>query len=275
MTQQNTDMLDGLQAAVITDAQKKVNKSKYEFDSLKMYFGEDYEVAGIKISEPTIGDILRIGENNFYQSLSPILYNSTSIRVPLWDMGIKNWCIVKDIEVFSFLSSVPNFNTEPAKLLFKDINIFDFKLYEIKKSSDGESECFLRNDDLNMILYEDDYMQIAEYIRTMLNIHPKVEKAKGKTARKWMVDEDRLNALQKPKNNNNSTLLSLISACVNHPGFKYKLQELRNVGICEFMDSVKRLQIYEATNAILHGRYCGFADLSKVPDDQFNFMREI
>ena len=125
-----------------------------------------------------------------------------------------------------------------------------------------------------MILYEDDYMQIAEYIRTMLNIHPKVEKAKGKTARKWMVDEDRLNALQKPKNNN-STLLSLISACVNHPGFKYKLQELRNVGICEFMDSVKRLRIYEATNAILHGRYCGFADLSKVPDDQFNFMREI
>ena len=76
MAQKNTDILDGLQAAVITDAQKKVNKSKYEFDSLKMYFGEDYEVAGIKISEPTIGDILRIGENNFYQSLSPILYNS-------------------------------------------------------------------------------------------------------------------------------------------------------------------------------------------------------
>ena len=70
MVQQNTDMLDGLQAAVITDAQKKVNKSKYEFDSLKMYFGEDYEVAGIKISEPTIGDILRIGENNFYQFLN-------------------------------------------------------------------------------------------------------------------------------------------------------------------------------------------------------------
>lgn len=274
MAQKNTDILDGLQAAVITDAQKKVNKSKYEFDSLKMYFGEDYEVAGIKISEPTIGDILRIGENNFYQSLSPILYNSTSIRVPLWDMGIKNWCVVKDIEVFSFLSSVPNFNKEPAKLLFKDIDIFDFKLYEIKKSSDTETEFCLRNDNLNITLSENDYMQIAEYIRTMLNIHPKVEKAKGKTARKWMVDEDRLNALQKPKNNN-STLLSLISACVNHPGFKYKLQELRNVGICEFMDSVKRLQIYEATNAILHGRYCGFADLSKVPDNQFNFMREI
>ena len=274
MAQKNTDILDGLQAAVITDAQKKVNKSKYEFDSLKMYFGEDYEVAGIKISEPTIGDILRIGENNFYQSLSPILYNSTSIRVPLWDMGIKNWCVVKDIEVFSFLSSVPNFNKEPAKLLFKDIDIFDFKLYEIKKSSDTETEFCLRNDNLNITLSENDYMQIAEYIRTMLNIHPKVEKAKGKTARKWMVDEDRLNALQKPKNNN-STLLSLISACVNHPGFKYKLQELRNVGICEFMDSVQRLQIYESSRALLTGSYSGMCDLSRVDNNQFNFMRDI
>ena len=274
MAQKNTDILDGLQAAVITDAQKKVNKSKYEFDSLKMYFGEDYEVAGIKISEPTIGDILRIGENNFYQSLSPILYNSTSIRVPLWDMGIKNWCVVKDIEVFSFLSSVPNFNKEPAKLLFKDIDIFDFKLYEIKKSSDTDTEFCLRNDNLNITLSENDYMQIAEYIRTMLNIHPKVEKAKGKTARKWMVDEDRLNALQKPKNNN-STLVSLIYVCVKHPGFKYKVQEVRNVAICEFMDSVQRLQIYESSRALLTGSYSGMCDLSRVDNNQFNFMRDI
>ena len=49
MAQQNTDMLDGLQAAVLADAQKKQaeNKKEYEFDPLAMYFGEDFYVAGI------------------------------------------------------------------------------------------------------------------------------------------------------------------------------------------------------------------------------------
>ena len=32
----------------------------------------------------------------------------------------------------------------------------------------------------NMIIYDDEYMEIAEFIRTIMNVHPKVEKAKGK-----------------------------------------------------------------------------------------------
>ena len=67
MSQQNTDMLDGLQAAVIAEAQKKKeNIQEYKFDPLKMYFREDYFVKGIRIVEPTIGDILNIGESKFY-----------------------------------------------------------------------------------------------------------------------------------------------------------------------------------------------------------------
>ena len=41
------------------------------------------------------------------------------------------------------------------------------------------------------------------------------------------------------------------------------------------MDSVQRLQIIESTSALLHGSYSGFADVSKVDKEQFNFMREI
>lgn len=84
MSQQNTDMLDGLQAAVIAEAQKKKeNIQEHKFDPLKMYFREDYFVKGIRIVQPTIGDILNMGESKFYSGLSPFLYNSTSIRVML------------------------------------------------------------------------------------------------------------------------------------------------------------------------------------------------
>ena len=287
----NYDVLDGLQQAVIEEEQKKQasKKKEYSFDKLALLFMEDYEVKGIKISQPTINDILRVGESNFYQALSPFLYNSTSIRVMLWEAGI-DWCNVKDIEVFEILKNIQKQNKEilrqvigdevekrenPLNILFKDIDITTFNLYKEKeKEEDSEEKLCLYSPIYDIKLYEEDYMQIAEYIREMLNIHPKVEKAKGKTAKRWMIDEDKMNELHRDEKNT-STLLPLVSACVNHPGFKYKLQELREVGIYQFMDAVQRLQIYESSIALLNGSYSGFCDISKVDKDNFNFMRDI
>ena len=43
-----------------------VEQKKYSFDRLKMFFGEDYQVAeGIIISQPTIGEIMTFGEDKF------------------------------------------------------------------------------------------------------------------------------------------------------------------------------------------------------------------
>ena len=276
MSQQNTDMLDGLQAAVIAEAQKKKeNTQEYKFDPLKMYFREDYFVNGIRIVQPTIGDILNMGESTFYSGLRPFLYNSTSIRVVLWDLPERiDWCKVKDIEVFNMLKSVPKFDFSAIQLLFPDYRIERMKLIQYQESDSDEIRFCLYDEENDFILKEVEYMEIAEYIRTLLNFHPKVEKAKGKTTKQWMIDEDKMNMAQQ-QNEETSNLLPLISACINHPGFKYKLQELRNVGIYEFMDSVQRLQIYESTHALLSGSYSGFCDLKGIPKDQFNFMRDI
>lgn len=207
----------------------------------------------------------------------------------LWEAGI-DWCNVKDIEVFDILNNIQKQNKEilrqvigdeidkrenPLNILFKDIDITTFNLYKEKANEENsEEKLCLYSHTYDIKLYEEDYMEIAEYIREMLNIHPKVEKAKGKTAKRWMIDEDKMNALHRDEKNT-STLLPLVSACVNHPGFKYKLQELREVGIYQFMDAVQRLQIYESSRALLQGSYSGMCDTSKVPQDNFNFMRDI
>ena len=109
----------------------------------------------------------------------------------------------------------------------------------------------------------------------MFNIHPKVEKAKGKSTKEWMIFEDRQNQDLHKNDSYQSTLLPLISACLNHPGFKYKKNELREVGIVEFMDSVQRLQIYESSTALMKGMYSGFLDTSKIDKEELNFMRDI
>lgn len=264
-------MMDKLQDAALNNPniQEKANE-KYHFDKLKMYFGEDYEIVkGIVISQPTIKDILEIGEENFYHSLSPFLYNSTTIRLFLWENQI-DWNTVKDIEVFSYL--IPTVKKEPLKLLFKNINFEDFRLVNINKKNEEEKTVLaLYSKIQDILLYENDYLMIAEYIREMMNMHPKVEKAKGKTAKNWIIQEDKMN-LQQRKTENTSTLLSLISGCINHPGFKYNLQELKDVGICQFMDSVKRIQKYETSTAALKGMYSGFVDVKSLDKELIDFM---
>lgn len=269
--------LDAIQTATIEDEQKKQNlsKDKYHFDKLKLFFGEDYFVHGIRISQPTIGDILKIGEKNFYTAISPFTNNSTSIRLMLYDLGIENWCKIKDIEVYCILSQLPGRDYTPLNLIFNDINFLDFKLIPYEDEC-SEKKLGLYNKKTNDLLTEEEYMEIAEYIRTIINIHPKIEKAKGKTTRDWMRQEDKMNMLNQNSNSQDtSNLLPIISALTNHPGFKYKLEELKEVKIYQFYDAVQRLQIYEQTHALMGGSYSGFCDTSKINREQFNFMREI
>ena len=273
------ETLDNLQNAAEKDSEKKKSQNKkpeYHFDKLKMYFGEDCTINNITISIPTIGEILEVGESKFYQSLSPFLNNPTSIRVFLYDTFHKDWNKTKDIEVFFIMYQLVQ-DKEPLKLIFKDFSFDDFVLISAKRDVlDKEYDHLaLFNEEKNILIYDDDYLEIAEYIRTMMNIHPKTEKAKGKTTKHWMLQEDRMKAQQNEDKKDSSTLLPLVSACINHPGFKYKLEDLKQVNIYQFMDSVQRIQKYEQGVAAIHGIYGGMISAKDIPNDLINFMGDL
>ena len=67
----------------------ETTETLFEYDELKMYFGENYWVTDkICIKQPNIGDILEFGEKRFYSIVSTLCSNPTSHRLQLWDMGI-------------------------------------------------------------------------------------------------------------------------------------------------------------------------------------------
>ena len=255
------------------------NNSEYQFDMLRLYFGEDYRVTDdIVIHQPTIGDIIEYGEDYVYSVVSIFVANTTSYRLTLWDLGI-DWNKISDFELFSSLIS--GLDVEKTRILFGDLDWSKFNKASMILEDGTDSPPLLYNEEQDVIVTEEIYLHIRAYIRKMFNINPKVEKAKGKTTKQWMIDEERQKRekekIERSKNpySNNSTLFPMISACINHPGFKYKTSELKEVGIIEFMDSVQRLQIYENTRALIQGSYSGFCDTSKIDKNQFNFMREI
>lgn len=247
---------------------------KFDFDKLKMYFREPYTIkckkGQIVINQPTIDDILTFGEKEFYSMLYVFVSNPTSYRVQLWDKHI-DWNKITDYELFCSLVRWLDINA--TSILFEDV---DFSLFKLYTYQDNDSIVItLYNEVQGIEIDEDSYKHIAEYLRSMFNIYPKVEKAKGKTTKEWIIEEEREKLAKAQNESSKSTLLPLISSCINHPGFKYKLNELREVGIVQFMDSVQRLQIYESTVALNSGMYSGMCDLSKVDKKLFNFMRDI
>lgn len=246
---------------------------KYSFDRLQMFFGEDYQVAeGIVISQPTIGEIMIFGEDNFNQVLNPFVVNPTSLRVALWQQG-KDWTEMSDYELFYQLILQLQLTPKETSMIFGDLDFSKFNLYKRQNEVNGElvEDIVLLNHEQKVLIDEEIYNHMSSYLRTMFNIFPKVEKAKGKTTKEWMIEGDIMNS--KSQTERKSNLLSMISFCLNHPGFKYKKSELKELGVVEFYDSVQRLLIYESTSSLMKGIYSGFVDTSKIDKKEFDFMR--
>lgn len=251
-----------------------VEKTEYLFDPLQMYFEEDHRVTdNIIIYQPTVGDIVTFGEEKLNQVLLPFVTNPTSMRAILWQQGI-DWTKITDYDLFCQLILQIHPQPEETSIIFGDLDFSKFIPYE-RQHEDGTEQnvdIVLWDNEKEILIDESIYNHISCYLRTMFNAFPKVEKAKDKTTKQWMIEEDLEKSVQKPQHHSN--LLSMISFCLNHPGFKYKKSELRDMGICEFYDSVQRLLIYESTNSLMKGMYSGFVDTSKIEQKEFNFMRD-
>ena len=254
---------------------------------LQLYFGDPYQVTEkIQVLQPTIGGILeydkQFGESEFWSMLNVFIGNTTTYRLMLWEMGV-DWNKISDFQLFSLL--VKTLDIDHTRILFGDIDLSQMDVYtktipiedieNTEEEVEPKQELILWNSELDIEIDENVYNNITLYLRTMFNIFPKVEKARGKETKKWIIEEDKRNLANAKKEETTSTFLPLIESCCCHPGFKYKKNELREVGIYEFMRSVQRLQVYESTTALLKGMYSGFIDTKGIDKEEFDFMREI
>ncbi len=275
---------------------------KFHFNLEKMYFGEPFQVnEKITIYQPTLGDIIHYrdddpeaddkekGATGFFSMLNLFIQNTTTCRVQLWDLGI-NWNDITDYQLFQMFVTGLKPKRNQTELLFPNVDFSNLLLYdqtvpnpkynpEDESSNEPELICksILYDPAQDLEIDEDTYSLISTYLRTMFNMFPKDEFVNGKLAQKWVIqdEKERMELDARDKTPKSSYLLPLISACVNHPGFKYKTSELQQVHIVEFMDSVNRLKIYESSTALLKGLYSGFIDSSGIDPEELNFMRSI
>ncbi len=255
-------------------------------DIAKLYYERSCSITDqIIVYQPSVAEVIEYGEDEFWHLVSAFCANTTVMKLPLYEVGIY-WDEFSDFELFASLVSV--FTPEKTKIIFGDLDFTKFKLVEISESqtdSEENKRLVMVNIDNPLIQIDEEvYELLVEHLRLMFDYHPKRVIPYNKATRDDMIMEeqitkrtnDRLREQGKLKEEKNkSTMLSLLSFALNHPGFKYKRNELNQVGIFEFMDSIRRLQNNESTLSLMRGMYSGFIDTSQIKSSDLNLLRDL
>lgn len=247
-------------------------------DELKLYFGDNFIINDtLSIRHPVIDDIITLGENNYFSTVHTLCAIPSDMKSQLWDMGIL-WEELEDFELFAML--IKTLSIENTRIFFGNIDFSNFTLgvnpqnnelilYQVVDSTENNPTGVILIDRLI-------YLKIVAFLRTIHSIKPKIERSGGsKTVQKILIDEDRRNKAKIKDENYHSQLLPLVSSLINCSEFSYGLNEVRQMPIYAFMDSVARVQIIKSSTALLQGCYSGMLDTSKIDKTELNWMREI
>ena len=237
----------------------------FDVDQLQLYFGDDYVINDkIKISQPTIGDIVDFGEAQYFNVIYTITAIPSDMKSQLWDLGI-DWMEIEDFDLFVMLA--PTLPIEKTKLLFGDLDFTKLKLYKNRENGD----ILLADLDTGVKIDKMIYLRIVNYLRKVHNITPKIERAANKTTKQILIDEDRMRIQTNKEKPFKSYLLPLISSVKVRMG--YTKDYVRNEGFVEFFDDVSRLQIIHNADHLLSGCYAGTIDMKKINKADLNWLR--
>ena len=240
----------------------------FDVDSIFLYFGDDYVINDkIKLHQPTIGEIVNYGEGQYFSMVHTLTAIPSDCKSMLYDQMGLMWTEVQDFDLFIMFSQT--MTPDKTGIIFGDLDFSKFRPYRHPQND----EIVLADKENGIIIDKLIYMRMMTFLRKLHNITPKPEKAKGKRAREAMIDEDRRNREYNKDKPFKSYLLPLISAVKVKQG--YTRDYVKNMGLFEFFDDISRMQVIDSANHILNGMYCGMADLSKVPKEQFNWLREL
>ena len=238
-----------------------------DVDSLFLYFGDDYVINdSIKLSQPTIGDIVDYGEAAYFSMVHQLCAIPSDVKSVLWDQMELDWTQVEDFDLFVMFSQ--SMTPDKTGIIFGDLNFSKMKPYKHPQND----EIILADKETGIIIDKLIYMRMMTFLRKLHNITPKPEKAKGKRAKQAMIDEDRRNREYNKDKPFRSYLLPLISAVKVKQG--YTKDYVRKMGMYEFFDDLARLQIINNADHLMNAAYAGTLDMKKIKKEELNWLRE-
>ena len=241
----------------------------FEIDDLQLWMGEPYVINDkIKVLQPTIGDVLRFGEREYFSVVQTLCSTSSDMKSQLEDNGV-DWETVEDFQMFQMLA--PSLEQQQTKLVLGDIDLSKFKIFPDKQNG----EVVMVDQENNIKIDRLIYMRIVEYLRKVHGLTRTHDRTKSKFVHDMSIEMDREKAEINAKKPYKSFLWPLISSIKARQG--YTKQYVLDMQIYELVHEANRLQVIIQSDALLKGSYSGMIDTKKIKNfqEQCNWMRDI
>lgn len=247
-------------------------------DQLALYRGLPHQITeDISIRAPTLEEICAYGEADYYA----MVHTLCSVGIDLcWQLEQVNIPFDKISDYELFCTILRNYyGVEQTKILFGDT--LDLRHMELLKDEKGdvylEQKVRTTNGTTKTItLYQKDYHRLAACLRSLHHIKRNDAVAGTKSCRTAFIEDAKMEYEARRMKPHRSYLMPLISAMVNHEGFKRDDQTVWNMNLYAFMDSVKRIDRIRSSSLLLQSGYSGFGiDLKKIKKEELNYMGEL
>ncbi len=230
-----------------------------------LLFEKEYAInENIKIMIPTVGDVLN-NEDEYYGLVSMITGTPYDFMVQLDDIGI-DFTTINDYELFLlFFSAIKQMDTS---LIFGELDITNFE-----PVINPENEMVvLRNAKSGAIIDMGIHQKIAATLRKInhlerTNKHPGNEEGKA-----YLLERNRKKLERRKKRKQESQLEGLIVALVCSEPFPYKYDEVRDMTIYQFNESVYQVIKKTDVNYKMHGLYSGTISSKDFKKDELNWL---
>lgn len=235
----------------------------WELDELQFYRKSECTLpCGIKITAPTLDAIEEYGEEDYLSIVSLLTAEPFDLPYQLSQVGI-DFTEIDSFTLFCYLTH--SLTKEDTRLLFGDLDFSKFKIIN------RENEIVLMNKQ-GLVIDKNIKEQLAQCLRKMHHI-PKQQFSKvGNEFAKNMFIETARKDIERNKRKRllkgrQSTYLPLISSLIAHEGFNYTWDNVWDIHIHQFFDSIQRMQMRDNAKNLYHGLYSGAIEYAKIKKD--------
>ena len=233
--------------------------------TINLLYRDSYAInEGIVIRIPTVREVLQ-DEDNYYG----LVYSLTSMpidrMVQLDDLGI-DFTQISDYDLFLlFFSAI---RAQDTHLIFGDLDLSKFALAE----SDDGSSFVLVDTENDIVIDRRVQLQIAATLRRIHHLEKNRRRPGNKEAQDFMLQVEREKMKRQKKRSTFSNLESLIIALVNTEQFCYRYDDVLDLTIYQFNESVRQIVHKVEYDNRMRGVYAGTISAKDLSQDDLNWL---
>ena len=222
----------------------------------------------LKVRHPTLSDVISIGEQRYWSALNCFTAIPSDAKSALWKVGL-DWEKVSDFDFFAI--STRSATPEESGIFFDPA--IDFTKARAFKDNNGDTGLYCP--DVDLVIDYVSYRRIADFLQKVHRLKKQPERAGNAFTKKMLIRLDEEDHARQAREPFQSKLGNLMSAACNMPGFKYNYQEIQQLPMGAFIDSVIRLQIIKNAEQLISGIYAGTIDSKKINKKKLDWTRPL